>query len=166
MGLDVTVYCNCVESGRITVPHPYPPKLYIDSSGSPEIRTEDMDEMLAHDRWQCLPPCEHREMKAFECRIGNGSHVARLRKTINSVFGERDSEYFPVLLGKVLYNGTHCGDHLSAAQASELALELTKLPTEKPDGIRKEDWLEFEGSVADLTRACEVSSIMNKPIAF
>ena len=66
MGLDATVFCNCVEKGRLEVPHPFPERLYIDEDGRPEIRVDDLpyqsvlslDE--AHYAWLQSPPCKHQ----------------------------------------------------------------------------------------------------------
>jgi hypothetical protein len=56
MGLDAMVFCNCVEKGRLTVPHPYPRMLYIASNGSPGVRSKDPVKVEAHDNWMDLPP--------------------------------------------------------------------------------------------------------------
>jgi hypothetical protein len=38
MGLDAVVFCDCVETNRLKVPHPFPKLLYVESHGSPKTR--------------------------------------------------------------------------------------------------------------------------------
>ena len=62
MGLDAVVFCNCVEMKRLKVPHPFPKLLYVESNGSPEIRSQNRAKVDRHDEWMALPPCRHRDM--------------------------------------------------------------------------------------------------------
>lgn len=115
MGLDAVVFCDCVEKKRLKVPHPYPRLLYISPNGSPEIRSKDPEEIERHDEWMELPPCEHEAMMLGGCVLGNMSLVERVRDAL----GEALKPPLPrcsVLLGRVLYCGTHTRGHLTIAQ--------------------------------------------------
>jgi len=126
MGLDAVVFCDCVEKKRLKVPHPYPRLLYISPNDSPEIRSKDAEEIERHDEWMELPPCEHEAMMLGGCVLGNMSLVERVRDAL----GEAPKPPLPrcsVLLGRVLYCGTHTRDHLTIAQVQRLAKELRQL---------------------------------------
>ena len=84
MGLDATVFCDCVERGRLTVPHPYPGLLYIASNGSPEIRTKDPAKVEKHDQWIDLPPCKHEQMRVDGCDLGNAWFITDLYGILSS----------------------------------------------------------------------------------
>jgi hypothetical protein len=121
MGLDATVYCNCFESGRLREPPPYPTLISIAPNGSLDCQSDDLDTLLEFDQWLLNRACEH-ENGVLLHHIGNLAQVAFLRNEIN-----REAEKFPVPLEKVLYNGTHAGDHLSLDEVSDLHGELDHL---------------------------------------
>lgn len=50
MGLDALVYCDCVEKGRLRIPHPFPKLLYTEENGSPEIKSKDPKKIAAHEK--------------------------------------------------------------------------------------------------------------------
>lgn len=62
MGLDAVVFCDCVETNRLKVPHPFPKLLYVESNGSPEISSKSPAKIDKHDEWMNLPPCQHEGM--------------------------------------------------------------------------------------------------------
>ena len=79
MGLNAVVYCDCVEKGRLTRPHPRPDQLFIDERGAPDISSDDPRDIEAHDRWESLRPCEHERFWLIECWLGNVSVIGSIR---------------------------------------------------------------------------------------
>lgn len=47
MGLDAVVFCDCVETKRLEVPHPFPNLLCVESNGSPEITSENPMKLIS-----------------------------------------------------------------------------------------------------------------------
>src|ERR1035441_7856178 len=120
MGLDAVVFCDCVEKGCLTVPHPHPRLLYIASNGSPEIRSKHPGKVDEHDKWMNLPPCEHEDMMLDGCHLGNAGYISHLYEILSGAATGHGRSY-SVLLGKVLYDGTHCGDHLAIRDVRRLS---------------------------------------------
>ena len=121
MGLDATVYCDCFEKGHVKELPPCP-NVSVSADGSLECRSEDLDVLIAFDRWLIERACSHPEGILLQHRIGNLAAVELLRGEI-----ARERERFPVLLGKVLYSGTHAGDHLSTEDIVAMQRELEQL---------------------------------------
>ena len=166
MGLDAMVFCDCVEKGRLTVPHPYPRLLYIDDNGSPEIRSKDPVEIDEHDKWMDLPPCEHEQMMLDDDYLGNAGHISRLYEILSGVAAGH-ARAFPVLLGKVLYSGTHCGDHLTIRDVRGLSSELDRLEKmHLPTALPPEDALQIASTASMLRRLVKAALTATKPIAF
>lgn len=166
MGLDAVVFCNCVEKGCLTVPHPYPRLLYIASNGSPEIRSKDAAKVDEHDKWMNLPPCVHEDMMLDGCRLGNAGSISHLYEILSEVTTAPGRTY-PVLLGKVLYDGTHCGDHLTIRDVRRLSSELDRLEKMKPrTAILREDVRQLASATGMLRRLVKTALAVNKPIAF
>jgi hypothetical protein len=92
------------------------------------------------------------ETKLGSMRIGNIATVGDLRREIEKIPGE-----FPILLKRVIYNGSHCGDEVPANLVADLKAELDQLPAGP-------DWLnEFK---IGLTTLCEIALKSGKPIMF
>ncbi len=121
MGLDVTVYCDCFETRNLKEPAPCQ-NVFVSADGSLECRSEDLDELLAFDQWLLHRACAHPDGILLNHRIGNLAQVELLRDEL-----ERQVKMFPVLLSKVLYSGTHAGDHLSSEDIVEMQGELEQL---------------------------------------
>jgi len=141
--------------------------LYIASNGSPEIRSKDPGKVDEHDKWMELPPCKHKGMMLAECSVGNMTLVPQLCDILSAVSKKR-GRACPVLLGKVLYSGTHCGDHLTVRDVGRLSNELdwlkgAKLPAAGPSG---EDAKEIATAMRDLRRLVKTALAVTKPIAF
>lgn len=85
-------------------------------------------------------------------RVGNMAHVRALRAQLAASAGD-----YPVLLGDVLYSGTHCGDEIDAQDVDALRAELLRLP----DG--SEDVNQFR---AEFLRLCEVARTHGRAISF
>jgi hypothetical protein len=167
MGLDAVVFCDCVEKGCLTVSHPYPRLLYIASNGSPEIRSKDPVKVDEHDKWMNLPPCEHEAMMLGGCNLGNAGSISHLYE-ISVTNLDRDGRTYPVLLGKVLYSGTHSGDHLAVRDVRELSNELDRLKEAIPSAtaLSGEDARRIALAIRELRRLVKTALAVNKPIAF
>jgi hypothetical protein len=167
MGLDATVFCNCVETGRLTVPHPYPRLLFIAPNGCPEIRSKDPAKIDEHDQWMELPPCKHQQMICDGCHLGNTWFISHLRSVLLVVSSKR-GQACPVLLEKVLYSGTHTGDHLSVKDVGRLSNELERLKGARLSAaaLSVEDGRQVASSMRELRRLTKNALAINKPVAF
>jgi len=166
MGLDAAVFCDCVEKGCLTVPHPYPRLLYIASNGSPEIRSKDPIKIDEHDKWMNLPPCEHEDMMLDGCELGNAGSIAHLYKILSGAL-TKPKQTHSVLLRKVLYDGTHCGDHLTIMDVRRLESELDRLEKMEPwTALLREDAKQLASATGMLRRLVKTALAVNKPIAF
>ncbi len=167
MGLDAVIFCDCVEQRRLRVPHPYPRLLYIRSNGSPEIRTKDSTKIEEHDKWMELPPCEHEEMMVDGDWLGNIGMIERAREALEHTLIPANINC-PVLLGKVLYCGSHTGDYLTIPQVRRLEKELAQLRrlNFKDSGISVADVRLIKAVTKKLERFVKASLRINKPIAF
>jgi hypothetical protein len=159
MGLDARVFCNCYEKGVIRQPPPQPELVSVDESGDIFINTDNPEaDFLACDTWR-EHACEHDQGQLVSHRIGNIALVAVLRTALS-----RSAQSFPVMLSKVVYDGTHCGDFLSLKQVHALEHELPSL-TEYHSVDPKEEKIirHFESQMRDLVAA---SLAVGKPIVF
>jgi hypothetical protein len=168
MGLDAVIFCDCVEKKRLRIPHPYPRLLYIRSNGSLEIRS-DPGKIAKHDEWMETPPCGHESMMLDGCSLGNMTLIQRVRDAIASIAQRTSLTEYPILLGKVLYSGTHTGDHLAITQVSKLILEIQQL--RKRVGLNNAEISlvgrrEVISILVELERLARVSRKVSKPIAF
>jgi hypothetical protein len=168
MGLDAVIFCDCVERKRLRVPHPYPRLLYIRSNGSPEIRSKDPAKVGEHDEWMELPPCAHGSMMIDGCDLGSIGLVDQVHDALQAAL-KPSLPRCPVLLGKVLYDGGHTGDHLTVAQVGKLAAELQRvknLDLKKVVGVSSNDLKLVIPVITKLDRLVKTSRRIGKPIAF
>ena len=167
MGLDAVVFCDCVEEDCLKVPHPYPRLRYIASNGSPEIRSQDPAKVGEHDEWMNLPPCEHEGMMLRDCYHGNAEAISHLHSVFSGVLGKR-GQACPVLMGKVLYSGSHSGDHLTVRDVRRLSDELDRRREAKPSAIAPSaaDARQIALAIRELRRLVKTALAVNKPIAF
>lgn len=167
MGLDAVVFCDCVENGNLPVPHPYPRLLYIAGNGSPEIRSRDPVKVDEHDKWMNLPPCEHEAMMLDGCHLGNAGSISHLYEILSWVTTGHGRTY-PVLLGKVVYDGTHTGDQLTIRDVRRLSAELDRLKETIPSAsaLPGEDARRVALAIRELKRLVKTALAVNKPIAF
>jgi hypothetical protein len=159
MGLDAVVYCDCFEQGLLREQPPPGCNLSVSPDGSLLCGSEDLEVQLAFDQWQLERACEHELSVLLHHRIGNIALVAVLRTEL-----AKQAERFPLLLTKVLYNGTHCGDFLTVEELKGLRPEvglLTGEPCDNPDmaGFLRE----FAAHMAELV---ECALKVGKPLAF
>jgi len=90
-----------------------------------------------------------------EKRLGNITGIAYVRG-----FLENNSQNdFPLLLERVVYNGTHCGDRIAAPDVPQWMEETRKLQSLASDPII----LEFTNHMAELAKA---SFATGNPIVF
>src|SRR5580704_16453881 len=115
MSLDGFVRCTCIRDGKAK-PHPFPDRLIFDESGEPAL-TGDPSEWGAHDQW-LGESCEH-EGSLLSLFLGNITWVGNLRSFLRHLQGTPGPR-FPILLEKVLYDGTHTGDWISSKIAEKL----------------------------------------------
>jgi hypothetical protein len=158
MGLDAYVRCTCVRDDKAK-PHPFPDRLTFDETAEPVLTGDpSVKEWTAHDRW-FAKSCEHGGYLVSE-RLGNISMVAHLQSFVRALQG-RPEPRFPILLEKVLYNGTHSGDWISREQATDL---LKEVDTVLHSGdILADSEKEFFSS---MRRLCEASIETGNPIVF
>ena len=166
MGLDVCVYCDCVEKQKLIEPHPYPKQLFIGRNGSPEIRSVDAAKVERHDTWMQMPPCKHDEMTAASAHLGNAGHIKLLRDSLSASDGLQ--KQCPTLLSRVLQSGTHTGDFLTNHQVISLASELKAL--KKTDlgavGLTSPQVVFLRSLISDLNLISKAALKLQKPIAF
>lgn len=159
MGLDAVVYCDCFETGKLKEPPPYPTLVFVGPNGGLDCESDDSETLAEFDQWLMSRACEHKNGMLAGHYIGNAALVALLRVEL-----EREGEKFPVLLGKVLYCGTHTGDYLSLDDIKDLKPELNRLDgficssEENPTYIKQ-----FRQQMQELV---EAALSVRKPIAF
>jgi hypothetical protein len=159
MGLDACVYCDCFEKGRLCQPPPTGCRLAVAEDGSLFCGSDHVEVQLAFDQWQLRRACPHEAGVLLRRRLGNTALVGELRAEL-----QQHAERFPLLLSKVLYSGTHCGDFISLAEVERLRPELevlAGLPCAVPEraGFARE----FAAQMRDLV-SCALA--VGKPIAF
>jgi hypothetical protein len=113
----------------------------------------------AWDEWREQRACEHSGGILLRHRLGNISLVGLLRSEL-----QREAHRFPILVTKVVYSGSHAGDHLRAEQILALQRELELLrgfrcTSRKADGFMAE----FREQMSELAAA---ALAISKPIAF
>jgi len=121
MGLDAVVFCDCYEKGRIKRIPPWLKSVCVLSNGSLEPRSDDPDVLQRFDAWRAHA-CRHEEGMIAGDYLGNAGSIEWLR---DAFWAKR--KLFPVLLEKVIYSGTHCGDHVALRDVAKLAVELDRL---------------------------------------
>ena len=89
------------------------------------------------------------ELVALDKRLGNVSMVHWLVKQIKDVLGSGS-----LLLGKVLYNGSHSGDWIGQADLGRLREEIASV-WNLTEGHRSVDLDRFLEDLRELTKAAE-----------
>ncbi len=165
MGLDARVYCDCIETGYLLVPHPFPDRLSIASDGGPDFQSDDLDELLAHDAWLYGSPCRHEACGLVSHWLGNIALVAGIRFAVQRLSSEPECEY-PVLWSQIIYSGTHCGDYLTPPEVSELETKIGRLRTCDFGRLDVEDAEYLRQFLAKLDDLIQASRMAHKPIVF
>jgi hypothetical protein len=132
------------------------------------------------ERWR-QRACRHEDGYAASAALGNIASVTLLTTALRSV-----ARRFPVLLGRVLYCGSHCGDHLTPRQVERLDAELRELahvrlkedvgldrrlrPVRLERAEVRASGKELDGELrrvrGELRRLVRVALRLGKPIAF
>src|SRR5690349_13046399 len=110
MGLDAAVYCNCYKTGQVKSQPPYANLVEVDISGGTYIKTDNNDKYFEFEEWK-TDACAHEGMELIHRRLGNISGIGHARTYIEKLAANKGYS-FPVLLTKVIYSGSHAGDHL------------------------------------------------------
>jgi hypothetical protein len=121
MSLDGFVRCNCIRDGKAK-PHPFPDRLIFDESGEPKLPGDLSEEAWeAHDQW----PGESCEPEGYllSLFLGNITRARNLRSFLPHLQGTPGPR-FPILLEKVLNDGTHTGDWISSKISEKLLKQV------------------------------------------
>ena len=158
MSLDGFVRCTCIAEGRAK-PHPFPEKLTFDESGMPALTGDPSgEEWEAHDEW-FADSCEHGGY-LVSLFLGNITRVKNLRGFLRGLQG-KPGPRFPILLEKVLYNGTHTGDWIPRDKSPALLKEVETVLHSRD--ILSDSEKEFFDNMKEL---CEASIKTGNPIMF
>ncbi len=95
---------------------------------------------------------DENEHELAGVRIGNIAHVGELRKEVADLPAD-----YPLISGRVLYSGSHCGDEIEAGEVAALQAELQRLPN------GSEYLSQFR---AELLELCEVALKHGRAITF
>jgi hypothetical protein len=156
--LDAYVRCTCIKDGRAK-PHPFPERLTFDEAGSPSLTGDPSeDEWDAHDNW-FAESCEHGGY-LLALPLGNISRISHLRTFLRGLQG-KPGPRFPILLEKVIYNGTHTGDWLPREESPALLKEVETVLHSR-DILASSEMEFFE----NLKQLCEASIETGNPILF
>jgi hypothetical protein len=159
MGLDATVYCDCFEKGRLREPPPPGCKLAVAADGSLLCGSDQLEVMVAFDRWLQSRACEHQDGVLIHHRIGNAALIACLRSELQS-----KAVSFPMLLSNVAYSGIHSGDFISIRDLVEMRSEIDALASLHCENAEAEALLRtFERQMCELI---ETARAIDKPISF
>jgi hypothetical protein len=90
-------------------------------------------------------------------RLGNIAHIGFLRQRVNGLNNSASS--FPIILQRVLYSGSHCGDEIPLDYVPKLIQELELLKN-------LDNSEEVKCLVADMNELCKASIDTGNPIVF
>ncbi len=159
MGLDAHVCCDCYERGRLRSPPPPGCNVSVSDDGGLLCGSDDPEVQIAFDLWLRSEACEHEHGYLASHRLGNIALVAALRAELS-----RWPDRFPVLLARVIYNGTHCCDSIAAADVARLAPEVEALATVRCADAELGPLLrDFEAQMRELVTA---ALRVGKPLVF
>ena len=159
MSLDGYVRCTCIREGKVKQPHPFPGRLTWDESNSPSLSGDPTEEEWeAHDRW-VQDACEHEGFLASEF-LGNITRIQNVREFLRGLQGDPGPK-FPILLKKVVYDGTHTGDWVPIKQSAALLKEVN-LVLGSSDILTQGEREFFES----MKRLCDASIATGNPIGF
>jgi hypothetical protein len=158
MSLDAYVRCTCIRDGKAK-PHPLPGRLMWDESNAPSLSGDPTEkEWELHDRW-VQESCEHEGFLVSEF-LGNITRAQHLRDFLRGLQG-KPGPRFPILLKKVVYDGTHTGDWIPVEETQALLQEVETVLASKDILTPGEN--EFFES---MKRLCEASIATGNPIVF
>jgi hypothetical protein len=159
MGLDAFVYCDCFERGRLRTPPRPEWGVYVGEEGGRSPTTQDLDEQIAFDVWNSRDACEHENGVLLHHRLGNIALIGLFRYLLNA-----QVDRLPVIVKKIIYSGSHCGDSLSLEMVEQLRAEVEALAQVHDKDRKNEQFLRnFEQQLRELV---EFSRTVGKPIVF
>ena len=159
MSLDAYVRCTCIREGKAKKPHPFPDRLVWDETNGPSLSGDpDDDEWEAHERW-VQESCEHEGFLVSEF-LGNIVRAKNVRDFLKGLQGDPGPK-FPILLKKVVYDGTHTGDWIPVKQTPALLREVN-LVLGSSDILTQGEREFFDA----MKRLCEASIETGNPIVF
>jgi hypothetical protein len=89
--------------------------------------------------------------------LGNIAHVGFLRQRVNGL--HNSALCFPIILQRVLYSGSHCGDEIGLLEIPTLMQELELL-------AKLDNCEEVKCFVVDMNELCKASIDTCNPIIF
>jgi hypothetical protein len=156
MSLDVFVRCSCIRDGK-GKPHPFAERLIFDERGEPSLSGNASEEDgEAHDRW-LGESCEHNGFLVGES-LGSITLAKHLRDFLRGLQGD-PAPRFPILLKKVVYDGTHTGDWIGSKEAVRLLQEVD-IVLHSSDILSQAEKAFF----ISMKRLCEASIAAGNPI--
>jgi hypothetical protein len=159
MGLDASVYCDCLERGRLRTPPRPEWGVHVDEEGARSPTTRDLDEKIAFDAWNHRDACEHEDGVLLHHRLGNSALINFFRAVLTE-----HAARLPVVVRKIVYSGIHAGDILSTEAVEQLAGELAVLSQVHVKDRKDEQFLRhFEHQLRELV---ECSRRVQKPVVF
>lgn len=159
MSLDAYVRCSCIRDGKARKPHPFPDRFTWDENNAPSLTGDpDQAEWDAHDQW-VQQACEHEGYLVSEF-LGNITRIRNVREFVRGLQGNPGPK-LPILLKKVVYDGTHTGDWVPAQETPELLKEVN-LVLQSSDILTQGEQEFFEA----MKRLCEASLATGNPIGF
>jgi hypothetical protein len=152
--------CAVLASGRERPSRTrFPDRLTFDESGEPTLTGDPSEEEWeAHDQW-VGESCEH-EGYLLSMFLGNITRLGNLRTFLRGLQGSPGPR-FPILLEKVLYDGTHTGDWISSKDAAKLLKEVNTVL--HSSDILADSEKEF---FTNMKLLCEASIATGNPIMF
>jgi hypothetical protein len=156
MSLDAFVRCSCIRDGK-GKPHPFAERLIFDERGEPSLSGNASEEDgEAHDRW-LGESCEHNGFLVGES-LGSITLAKHLRDFLRGLQGD-PAPRFPILLKKVVYDGTHTGDWIGSEEAVRLLQEVD-IVLHSSDILSQAEKAFF----TSMKRRCEASIAAGNPI--
>ena len=159
MGLDAFVFCDCFEKGILREPPPRPELIFVTENGSLDCESDDPEILEEFDIWIRDRTCEHEKGILTGFYVGNATLIAEMWDELAN-----EAQKYPILLDKVLYDGTHCGDFLNKSDIIKLKSEIKRLSKFRcTDSEMQECMQTFQQQMSNLVD-CAIS--VGKPIAF
>ncbi|WNZ26901.1 hypothetical protein HJG54_34240 [Leptolyngbya sp. NK1-12] len=95
---------------------------------------------------------------AAQCRLGNSSDIGYFSKAISNLFPDGTS----LLLEKVLYSGSHCGDTLDLGELDQLEAEINLLKRQ----LDENRTVLLEQFIQSMTELIQAARREGNPIVF
>jgi len=131
----------------------------VSDDGSLSCGSDDLEVQIAFDSWRKHEACDHEDGYLVSHHLGNIARIGSLRTEL-----ERHQQKFPIILSRVIYNGTHCGDSIPIDVVRHMMSEMEQLAAVHcKDPAMELSMREFETQMQELiTTALKVG----KPLVF